>query len=75
MGLLKLKKEEPMKVEEGTEKKEEKVIEPRFKLAQVPKDYEVVILDTETNETMDLMQAVVELRNDFNELAKFIKSL
>ncbi len=74
MGLLSMKKKETIQVvKEKVKVEQPKEPEPRFKLVQVAKDYDVVILDTETNETMELLQAIVEIRNDLNEIAKFIK--
>ena len=72
-------KKKPVEGQEETEveqaeqkvKKEEK---PRYEIVEVTATTELAILDNKTKETMNLLQAIVELRNDVDEMKKYLTS-
>lgn len=53
-------------------KQETKEDKPRFELVEITATTQPAIYDNETKETMDLLQAIVEIRNDIDEIKKYL---
>ena len=75
------KKLEPMDEEEGEEEEvemEEEVPKPTskkkktWKVAQVPTEYGVAIVNEESNEVLDINSAIAKILNDLEELKKLL---
>lgn len=55
-----------------TQEQEKKEPVYKFQVGQVPKEYEPVIVDTDTEEVYTVLTALAKIMNDVNDLKKLL---